>query len=36
MMHLIPDELFAATCQLACYGFAMLTAAAACFCMPRW
>lgn len=36
MISLMPDELFAATCQLVCYGCAMVSALAACLWWPRW
>ena len=36
MINLIPDELIKAACQMACYGFAAVTAVFACLMTPRW
>lgn len=36
MLNIVPEEVLRATCQLACFGFAMLTAAVTYFFVPRW
>jgi hypothetical protein len=36
MVNLLPEELVRAACQMACYGFAALTAAVAFLFTPRW
>ncbi len=35
MLSLIPEELFATACQLACYCFVAFTAVVACLMAPR-
>jgi hypothetical protein len=36
MINLIPDELVRAAFQMACYGFAAVTAFVTCLMTPRW
>jgi hypothetical protein len=36
MISLLPEEVIRAACQMACYGFAALTAAITIVFTPRW
>ena len=36
MISWLPDEVLRSACQMACYGFAALTAAITFLFMPRW